>query len=439
MYSPDSQSLLHLNDKDGLFPPSFYAATAIGDRTRETFHGTIDAEVGIIGGGYTGLSAALNMAKRGRDVVVLDAHRMGWGASGRNGGQVASGYNRGQGVLEAIMGPQKARDAFAIAVQAARLVKDLIYQYNIPAHFKSGLLYANHRRRFDADSVRYVARLNEDYDYGQIRYVSPEELASMVGTRCYSGATLDMGGGHIHPLNYALGLANAAENAGARLFDRSEVLGVKGDNPHLLSTVTGTLRVKTLIYACNGYLGRLEPRIAAKVMPINSFMVATEPLGAAQARSLIRDDVAVADSRFVVRYFRLSHDNRLLFGGREAYSYRFNRQLKRFAAVPMVRTFPQLRDVRIDYGWGGTLGITRSRLPDFAQLGPHTYSLSGYSGSGIAMATMAGKIMADTLDGNRQNFDTMATMPTKPFPGGMAMRKPLLFTAMHGYALRDRF
>ena len=430
-------NLLHLNNASGVFPDSYYSATAVGLTTRPPLRGQSSAEVGIIGGGYTGLSAALHLAKAGVEVAVLDAHRMGWGGSGRNGGQVATSFNQDPAALTRQLGTQTTAELVRIGFEAAQLVPDLAREYGIAAQYKPGLLYPNHRRRFDAASKALVRCLNDDYGYDLIRYIEPDQLPDLLGARGYSGATLDRGGGHIHPLNFALGLANAAEAAGARLYDASEVLSVDGDDPHLLMTAQGALRVKTLLYAGNGYLGALEPKTAQRVMPINSFIVATEPLEEALARSLIRDDLAVADSRFVVRYFRLSADRRLLFGGRESYGYRFHDDLKRFALAPMLDTFPQLRGLRIDYGWGGTLGITTTRLPYIAQLSASRYSLAGYSGSGVAMATRAGKAFADAVTGDDRDFEILKSLPTAGFPGGTALRSTLLFLGMHGYALRD--
>ena len=434
------QSLLYRNDREGAFPPSYYAASAVGAVDRSSLSGAVEADICIIGAGFAGLSTALHCAERGRSVVVLDAHRAGWGASGRNGGQAGAGQRLDQDDLEAMLGVDHAREAFRIGVEAPLLVQELAHKHSIPIGYKPGVLHTNHRARFDKESRDYAGKLNDDYGYDKIRFVERDELAEMLGAAGCYGATLDMGGGHCHPLNLALGLARAAEGAGARIYDRSPVVAVEqGDPAHQIRTAAGgAVRAETVLYACNGYLAGLEPRTAARVMPINSFVVATEPLDETVARGLIRDDVAVADSRFVVNYYRLSEDRRLLFGGGETYSYNFPARIEDFVRRPMRAVFPQLADVRIDYGWGGTLGITRPRLPDFAQLGRGIYSMSGYSGSGLAMATRSGKIFADMLDGDDYDFHVMAKIPTPAFPGGGRWRHPLLFAAMTWYAFRDR-
>lgn len=455
------RSLLYRNDRAGCYPDSYYAATAVGMVDRPRLSGVVEADVCIIGAGFAGLSAALHCAERGRSVVVLDAHRVGWGASGRNGGQAGAGQRVDQDELEPLLGLDDAREAFRIGIEAPKLVQELAARHSIPIGYKPGILHANHRARYDRHSRAYAHKLNEDYGYEQIRYVDRDELPEMLGAAGCFGGTLDMGGGHCHPLNLSLGLARAAEAAGARLYERSPVVEVDAGDPHVVRTDGliadgsdrapgealpaqsgpsggGTVRAGVVLYACNGYLAGLEPKTAARVMPINSFVVATQPLEEDVARGLIRDDVAVADSRFVVNYYRLSEDRRLLFGGGETYGYGFPARIDEFVRRPMMAVFPQLEGVRIDYGWGGTLGITMPRLPDFAELGQGVYSMSGYSGSGLAMATRSGKIFADMLDGDDRDFRIMQRMPTGPFPGGVRLRHPLLFAAMTWYAFRDR-
>lgn len=433
-------SLLYKNDRAvGLYPSSYYAATAVGMVDRPALTETVEADICVIGAGFTGLSTALHCAERGRSVVVVDAHRAGWGASGRNGGQAGVGQRIEQDELEDLIGLDDAREAYRIGVEAPLLVQELAAKHDIPIGYKPGLLYTNHRVRFDRHSRDYVRKLNDEYDYQQIRFVDREELPEMLGAAGCFGATLDMGGGHCHPLNLALGLARAAEGAGARIYEQSAVVKVEQGDPHLVQVGSGgSVRAKTIVYACNGYLCGLEPRTSARVMPINSFVVATEPLSEEVARSLIRDDVAVADSRFVVNYYRLSEDRRLLFGGGETYGYKFHGRINEFVTKPLLSLFPQLKDVRINYGWGGTLGITMPRLPDFAELGRGVYSMSGYSGSGLAMATRSGKVFADMMDGNDKDFRVMQRIPTPAFPGAGRWRQPLLFAAMTWYALRDR-
>ena len=261
----------------------------------------------------------------------------------------------------------------------------------------------------------------------------------MVGSDRYWGGLLDENAAHLHPLNYALGLAAACRKAGVEIYENSPVTDISRTDPARVSTASGTVTADHVVLACNGYLGRLEPRVAGRIMPINNFIVATEPLGEARARSLIRDNVAIQDTKFVIDYYRLSPDHRLLFGGGENYSSRFPSDIASFVRKPMLRVFPQLKDVAIDYAWGGTLAITLNRLPDLGRLEPNVIYAHGYSGQGINMATICGKLIADALTGSPKKFDVMARIPTPSFPGGTLLRYPGLVAGMLYYAMRDKF
>ncbi len=430
--------LLTANDRPGQYPPSYYAATATPPGPYPAAEGEVSCDLAIIGGGFTGLSAALHAAGAGLDVVLLEASRVGFGASGRNGGQVHPGQRLDQDTLEAMLGRDRARVLWDLALESVDLTLDLARRHAPEAGYVSGIIEADHKPRFVPHSHAYARKLREEYGYDKIRPLSREELRELVGSPAYHGGTLDMGGGHLHPLRYAFGLARAAAAAGARLFENSRVTKVAEGDPVTLTTDRARIRARHLLWACNGYLGHLEPRIAARVMPINNFIIATEPLDEATARGLIRDNHAVADSKFVINYYRLSEDRRMLFGGGESYGYRFPADIAAKVLKPMLEIYPQLRDVRIDYAWGGTLGITLKRLPHFARLGPNVLTASGYSGHGVALATLGGKLAAEALAGQAGRFDIMADLPSPRFPGGAALRTPLLVLAMVWYSLRDR-
>ncbi len=436
-----SGSFLYDNDAEGAYPPSYYTESAEPLKPFAALEGSGSCDVCIVGAGYTGLSSALHLAQRGYDVVLLDAHRVGWGASGRNGGQVASGQRKDQESLEDSLGPEAARSLWSLAQDANALVKSLIADHEIDCQYKHGSLHADHKHRYVDSSKAYAEKLQRDYDYDQIRFVPKNEIGELVGSDTYFGGTLDMGAGHLHPLRYALGLARAAADAGARIHERSQVVSYKnsGNGKTVkIKTNAGEIDAGFLILACNGYLDDLDSRIASRVMPINNYIIATEPLGGDRARSLIRDDVCVSDSRFVVNYYRMSDDHRLLFGGGESYSHSFPSDIKNFVRRPMLQVYPQLRDVRIDYGWGGTLAITGSRMPYVARLSDKVLTACGYSGNGVAMATLAGQVLGDAVDGTLGRFDVLEKVPTMRFPGGRRLRWPLLVLAMTYYALRDR-
>ena len=432
-------SLLYANDTAGKYPDSYYAASAKPLARMDALDSSLVCDVCVIGAGFTGLSAALHLAQAGLDVVLLDAHRVGWGASGRNGGQVGSGQRVEQDELEKRYGSEAAHHLWDIGEESKAIVKSLISEHAIDCDYKPGIMHCMHRERYVAEAREYADKLQNAYDYEHIQFIARDEMREMVGSPGYFGGTLDSDAGHLHPLKFVFGLARAAVAAGVRIFEQSPVESYTSGDPCLVKTAAGEVRSGYVVLACNGYLGDLDKSVAARVMPINNFIIATEPLGDAGARELIRDDVAVADSRFVINYFRLSADKRLLFGGGENYSYQFPSDIKTFVKKPMLEIYPQLGDVKIDYGWGGTLGITMNRMPHIARLAPTVLSASGYSGHGVAMATLAGKLLCDAIIASSAGFDVMAKVPTLRFPGGAAMRWPLLVLAMTWYSLRDRF
>lgn len=429
-------NLLHVNDKAGAYPPSYYAATKADLAAFPAVQGAVRADVCVVGAGYTGLSAALHLAEAGLKVVVVEAHRVGFGASGRNGGQVGSGQRQDQVWLEKTVGRDAAHRLWDLAEEAKSLVKGLIARHDMPVTFYPGVAHACWNDTEVHDAHDYAEKLRRDYGYTALEPLDRAGIRALIGSEVFKGGEIDRSAGHVHPLNYAVGLARAALAAGVQVFENSEVLElVPGAKPRV-RTAGGEVAADHVILACNGYLGGLNGEVAARVMPINNFIVATEPLGE-RAREVLSQPIAVADSRFVVNYWRLSEDGRLLFGGGESYGYKFPDILKT-VRKPMLEIYPQLKDARIDYAWGGTLAITLNRMPCFARPAPGVWSASGYSGHGVAMATLAGKLMADAVRGQAGGFDLMASLPQPRFPGGVALRAPLLALAMTWYAMRDR-
>ncbi len=420
------------------YPESYFTATAHGAVAEAALSESIDADVCVIGGGYTGLSAALHLREKGFEVVLLEAERVGWGASGRNGGQVGSGQRQDEAYLEKRFGRDRARLLWDIAEQAKANVKGLIARHGIDCDLTPGQLVAAAKPAHVSWLQQRVERLQADYGYEEIRFVDRAELQEMLGSPAYHAGYLDQGAAHLHPLNYALGLADACRRAGVRIFERSPAAEYSSTSPVAVTTPNGQVRARHLVLACNGYLGRLERRLAGHIMPINNFMLATEPLGTDHARSLIRDNVCVHDTRFVVNYFRLSADRRLLFGGGENYSRRFPADIKAFVRPYMLGIFPQLEEAAIDYAWGGTLAITMSRLPHIGRLSPHYYFAHGFSGHGVAMGTFAGRLIAEAIAGSAGNFDLFARLPARRFPGGTLLRWPGMVLGMLYFALRDR-
>lgn len=415
---------------------SYYAATANPSPEHPVLEGEVDADVCVVGGGFTGLAAALHLAERGYDVVLLEAARVGWGASGRNGGQMISGFSRGIRSLEGRAGRDDARRLWNLAEEAKAVVRERVARHRIQCDLKSGYLLAAYKPGH-VDWMRAEAEtLGRDYGYGALRVLSKGEVAAMLGTGRYHGGVLDADSGHLHPLNYALGLAAAAGAAGVRIFEGSRVLAFEREAQPGVRAARGAVRARYVIICCNAYLGGLVPKLSRTIMPVGACMSATEPLGFERARGLIRDDIAVCDSKFVVDYYRLSADHRLLFGGGATYNDRVPRDLKRFMRRLILKVFPQLEDVRIDFAWTGDVAITVSRFPNLGRLAPDVFFAQGFSGQGVALTSLAGKLLAEAVAGTAERFDVFARLKHLPFPGG-PFRKPILVLATTYYRLRD--
>jgi len=431
-------NLLHANDRAGEYPPSWYAATAVALSPLPPLQGEVRADVCIVGAGYTGLSAALHLAEAGLNVVVLEAQRVGFGASGRNGGQVGSGQRLDQDELERMAGHAAAHALWDMAEEAKALVADLIEAHAMEGvDPRPGVVTACYAKG-EVEGVHAGAeRLARDYGYDQWQSFDAEGMRDLIGSQAFQGGGVDWGAGHIHPLNFALGLAKAAIAAGVVIHEGSEVTQIDHGEKPVVHVARGRVVCDHVILACNGYLAGLAHEVEARVMPINNFIIATEPLGDRAAEVLSRP-VAVADTKFVVNYWRLSGDGRLLFGGGETYGYRFPKDIAGLVRKPMLAIYPQLKGVRIDHAWGGTLAITMTRMPCFRRVAGNVMATSACSGHGVALSTLAGKLMAQAVQGHAEGFDLMASLPQPRFPGGVAGRWPLLILAMTWYGLRDR-
>jgi gamma-glutamylputrescine oxidase len=310
--------LLTVNDRMGEYPPSYYAQTAEHLPRFPSAQGDLDCDVCVVGAGFTGLSTAYHLAKRGYDVIVLDAQRVGFGASGRNGGQVSVGQRVEQDTLEEMVGDAHARQLWDIGVEAVDLVRALCKSDDVRTSFNDGIIHAVHRKRYHPHNQQYVEHMSQKYGYEKIRVLEQEECRHLVNSPAYFGGTLDMGAGHVNPLELVLGLARLAKGAGARIFEQSRVTGVTQGEPAVVQCDGASIKARYVVMGCNGYLGTLDHHVAQRVMPINNYIVSTEPMSDDAKEHIIRHNYAVADSKFVVNYFRFSEDNRLLFGGTES-------------------------------------------------------------------------------------------------------------------------
>lgn len=416
---------------------SYYVATMHAARQRPQLTGTVECDVCVVGGGIAGCSAALHLAERGYRVVLLEQNRIGWGASGRSGAQVIAGISCGQDKLERLVGAADARRVWDMTVEGVALMRELIARYGIDCDWVNGHMSVAIKPRQDEDLHAELETLWNKYNYSSLRYLSTDEVRSVVGSQRYISGLHDSNGAHLHSLNYTLGLAAAAERNGAQIFEQSRALDFAEGATVRVRTENGEVRCKQLVLCGNAWLGSTAPALQPKIMAVGTYIVATEPLGEARASALIRNRAAVADMNWIIDYFRLSADHRLLFGGRVNYSGLGSFDAPSATRKRMIGVFPQLEDVKIEYAWGGDLDITMNRAPHFGRLAPNVYFLQGFSGHGIVLTGIAGKLVAEAIAGTAERFDVFAKIPHTNFPGGPALRRPALVLAMLYYRIRD--
>ena len=399
-----------------------------GDRT---------CDVVIIGGGFTGLSAAAHLAKAGNNVVLIESYRFGDGASGRNGGQLGTGQRAEAESLEAELGFERAKALFDLAEQAKAHLLEFAAANDIDIDYMPGQLSVAHKERYVDDYKRHADIMASRFDYPHVSFMNAAETAERLGSTRYFGGARDTGTGHIHPLKLVIGTARVAAAAGAHLFEQTASTGIAFTGGKVkVTTAKGTISADKCLIAVNAYGGNLEPVSAAHIMPIGSFIGATVPLGADM--KVLPGGESVDDSRFVVRYFRKSKDGRLLFGGREVYAVNDPKDIHIHIRRQIAELYPTLKDVEITHGWGGYVGITVPRKPFVREVMPNVISVGGYSGHGVMLSNFFGKLYAETVCGNRDRLKLIEDLRIPAFPGGRRFRAPLLFLALSWYALRDR-
>lgn len=416
---------------------SWYADTANPHPEHPALEGSADCDVCVVGGGYTGLMTALELAERGYAVVLLEAQRVGWGASGRNGGQVITGYNKSMAEIERRVGRDDARKLWLLGEEAKALLRHRVERHGIRCSLTWGFVLAALKDRHMAELTDLEREMRDGYGYEGVERLDRDGLARLVRGRNYIGGLYDSGSGHLHPLNYALGLADACLAAGVRIHENSRVLSIdRGTAPEAV-TARGRVRARYLVLAGNAYLGALAPELAARVMPVGTYIIATEPMGVERAQALLPADVAVSDMNFVLNYFRRTPDHRLLFGGGVSYSGQDLPGVELALRRKMAQVFPQTEGVRVARFWGGRVAITANRLPHVGRLTPTIYFAHGYSGHGVALSGIAGRVIAEAVAGTAERFDVFARVPHMAFPGGPALRVPALVLAMLWFRLRD--
>jgi len=420
--------------------PSYYAATAgTGEgRARAMLQGDLRADVAVVGGGIAGCSAALHLAKRGYKVALLEARFVGYGASGRSGGQTIFGLAISQRALKAQVGRDAARRLFDLSVEALTCTQDLISTYGIDCDYQANHVHVATKPRHLRELEEWVAELHGEYGYQSARLLNRDELQAHVRSALYLAGLIDSRSGHLHPLKYTEGLARAAELEGVRIFQDTQVQRYEsGGGGVTVHSAHGTVRCKHLILCGNAYLDGVAPPLARRILGVGTYIVATEPLDPALARALLPSNAAIADINWILDYFRLTADHRLLFGGRVSYSAMQPPHLAESMRKRMLRVFPELDRVKVAYTWGGFLDITMSRAPDFGRLAPNIFYLQGFSGHGMSLAGLGGKLVAEAVSGTAERFDVFARIPHRDFPGGPLLRRPSLVLAMLYYRLRD--
>ncbi|MDX8522188.1 NAD(P)/FAD-dependent oxidoreductase [Mesorhizobium dulcispinae] len=416
---------------------SWYEDTAGPRPEYPALDGDRQCDVVIIGGGFTGLSAATHLAKAGTNVVLIDAYRFGDGASGRNGGQLGTGQRAWAEELEAEYGFSRAKALFDLAEEAKTHLLDFAAANQIDIDYMPGQLSVAHKRRYVDDYKRHAEIMANRFGYPHVSFMDAAETAERLGSTRYFGGTRDTGTGHIHPLKLVIGTAKVAAAAGAHLFERTPSTGIVSTGGKVkVTTPKGTISAEKCLIAVNAYGGNLEPVSASHIMPIGSFIGATVPLGAES--KVLPGGESVDDSRFVVRYFRKSKDGRLLFGGREVYAVNDPKDIHIHIRRQIAELYPALKDVEITHGWGGYVGITVPRKPFVREVMPKVISIGGYSGHGVMLSNFFGKLYAETVAGNRDRLKLIEDLKIPAFPGGRRFRAPLLFLALNWFALRDR-
>lgn len=424
------------NDRSDGHIDSFYAATVARVGEQPPLDRDRSAKVCVVGGGLTGLALALELANRDIDVVVLEARRLGWAASGRNGGQALVGFTGEMADLRRLVGAETARTLWDMSVAGVALIEQRCAEYGIDCDLRRGTLTAVTAER---NMAAHAAWRDEAaaYGYDQLDLLDRAGIRGEIASDRYHGGVLDSHGRHLNPLKYCLGLARAAIEAGVTVYEKSPVTRIDPGASLSVHTQRGIVKADHVVLACNAYLGDLNKSAHRRIMPVTSYVCATEPLGEARARALIPNDYAICDDRHVLDYYRTSADHRLLFGGAASYSARTPNDLRAFMRQRVLRVFPQLADVAFDHAWSGKLAITRNRFPDLGVLAANLTYTQGYSGHGLAFSGIAGRALAAAIVGDRRDFDAIASIPHQPFPGGQRLRTPLLVLGQLWYRLKD--
>ena len=412
--------------------PSYYAATANWQTDYPELEGAIEADVAIVGGGFSGVATAVELSERGYKVVLLESNRIGWGASGRNGGQIIGGYGQNPGAFRSTIGSEGVDIVEGMGVECVDIIKQRIEKYNIDCDLKWGYCEVGLKKRHLKSYQQWAE------DDPAMRLLDQDQIKEYVNSELYLGGYYREDWGHIQPLNLCIGEAKVAQSLGANIFENSQVTNITyGDNP-VVTTQKGSVKAGHVILCGNAYMGKLVPYLDARVLPATSCIIGTEPLSDEQLQQTMVRDVAVCDSRTALDYYRLSADKRLLFGGLSNYTGLEPTNAEAVMRNKMAKVFPSLKNVKIDYSWSGRMGISVRRMPQIGRIkNSNILYASGYSGHGVAPTHMTGRLLAEAVDGNTHRFDIMNKMFHLPWPGGKLLRRPAMAAGMMFYKIRD--
>lgn len=417
---------------------SYYAASRNDDTVYPRLNGAVSADVCVVGAGFSGLSTALHLAERGVDVILVEANRIGWGASGRNGGQVIGGYGQASpDKIGKMFGPEAEALTWKMGFECVEVLKGIVERYKIDCDLKWGYLDL-------AVKPRHIAALKEMAEdfarHGapfEMQFVEKRDLHEYVGSDRYLAGLYTKGNGHVHPLNLALGEARAITALGGRIYEQSRVVSIERGKTVTVRCEEGSITADRLILCGNAYMGNLVPELASRVIPAGSYIIATEPLPDALWQKVLPKDEAVCDLNTALDYYRLSADRRLLFGGLANYSGRVPSSIEAALRPKMEKVFPYLSDIKVEYEWGGNMGIGLNRIPQLGRVEPNIFYVQAYSGHGVAPTHLSGKILADAVFGRSDEFDLFSKVVHPAFPGGPMFRQIGLALGMSFYKLRD--
>ena len=418
---------------------SFYRSSVEDLNSQDQLTSDIDVDICVIGGGLTGISSAINLSKKGYSVILCEARKIGWGASGRNGGQLGIGMRKDQFTIEKKLGLRHAKELWSLGLEAVEDVKNLIKENEIDCHLVNGVMSTACFEK-DIDEYKFeIEHMAKNYDFEGYQFFNKEKIREEINSKMYLAGLLNSGSYHLNPLKLTLGLAKVAQKNKVKIFENTPIEKIReeGDRVQVMSK-KGLIRANQVVVACNGYLDSILGSKKNKFMPINNYVVATEPLGEKRAREIIKNNYAVCDTRFIIDYYRFSEDWRMIFGGGETFTSNFVKNATSFVSKRMIKVFPQLQNVKIDYSWGGTLAITVNRLPHFGTLMNNKVSYAfGYSGHGLALSVLAGKLIGENIHGDHERFKFFSDINHMSIPLGSIFRRPIYSSAILYYKIRD--